>query len=137
MHGLLKGPHRRGQRHYQRRGRRFRNGERAAALRADTAAKILLGLPVSAGSSADAAAMCGSNPAYVKAAITLLQAKDAGLVRRVKWGLVPLLTAAASVKNRVALVKAYRAASPDDLESLAHTVGPAAVWDAVIAPALS
>ena len=102
MHGLLKATRPPGQRHYRRRGRHFRNGQCAAALRADTAARILLGLPVSAGSVAEAAAK-----------------------------------AAAAVRKRVALIKAYREATPDDLAALTRTVGVDRVFDAVIAPALS
>jgi hypothetical protein len=135
MHGLFKSRHPAGQRHRPR-GRHFRNGQCAAALRADTAARILLRQPVNAGSLAEAALMTGSCPAYVGAAVVLIEAEDASLERLVRRGQVPLLEAAATVKKRVALIRAYRNATPADLAALARAVGPDRVFDNVVAPAL-
>jgi hypothetical protein len=81
--------------------------------------------------------MCGSNHTYVAAAITLLQAEDGSLQTLVHRGRVPLLDAAATVKNRAALIKAYRTATAADLAALARAVGPDRVFDNVIVPALS
>lgn len=133
----LRHPH--GQhRPYQRRGRRIRNGQCAAALRADTAARILLGRLVEADYSlADAARMCGSNVHYVAAAITLIESENISLISMVREGRVPLLDAAASVKKRLALIKAYREASPADRVALARTIGPTVVFDNVVSPALN
>jgi hypothetical protein len=136
MHGFTNGRRSAGQHRYQRRGRHLRDGQCAAASRADTAARILLGLPVSAGSLAIAARMCGSNVAYVAAAVVLIQAEDASLSTRVRRGHVPLLEAAESVKSRAALIKAFRKAAPADLAALSRTVGVDRVFDSVIAPAL-
>jgi hypothetical protein len=132
--------HPRGQtpRTYRRRNRYIRNGECAAALRADTAARILLGRLVEVDYSlADVSRMCGSNVHYVAAAITLIESENTSLMSMVRQGRVPLLDAAASVKKRVALVKAYREATPDDLAALARSVGPSRVFDEVVSPALS
>jgi hypothetical protein len=136
MHGFLKTKAHRGQRHYRRRGRHFRNGQCAAALRANTAARILLGLPVSANNLATAARMCGSNIAYVAAAIALIRAEDASLDWRVRHGRIPLRKAAAGVKKRAALIKAYREAAPEDLTALVRAVGAERMFDQAITPAL-
>jgi hypothetical protein len=137
MHGFHKSrPYSAGQRPSRRRNRYLRNGQCAAALRAVTAARILLELPVRAGSIAEAALLTGSCPAYVAAAVALIGAEDAPLEGLVRRGQVPLLKAAATVKKRAALIKAYREATPADLAALARTVGPAAVFDNVVAPAL-
>lgn len=139
MHGFttLRHPARQQRRHYRSRGRHFRNGQCAAAVRADTAARILLGLPVSANNLATAARMCGSNIHYVAAAIALIRAEDASLQTNVRRGQMTLPKAAAAAKKRAALIHAYREASPADLAALARTVGPAAVFDAVVVPALN
>jgi hypothetical protein len=97
----------------------------------------LLKLPVRAGSVAEAARLCGASPAYVAAAIALIEADDPPLAARVRSGDVPLLEAAVTVKKRVQLLKAYRAADPEDLAALARVVGPAAVFDSVVLPALN
>jgi hypothetical protein len=122
---------------YRRRGRHFRHGKCAAALRAVTAARLLLKLPVAVNNLADASDMCGSHSAFVAAAVTVIQSEDAELLRSVIEGRVQLHTAAAIVKKRAALMKAYRQASPADLVALARTVGVATVFDNVVAPALS
>jgi hypothetical protein len=80
--------------------------------------------------------MTGSCPAYVGAAVVLIEAEDASLERLVRRGQVPLLEAAATVKKRVALIRAYRNATPADLAALARAVGPDRVFDNVVAPAL-
>jgi hypothetical protein len=49
---------------------------------------------------------------------------------------VPLLKAAASVRKRVRLVRAYREAAPEDLAALGATIGVAEVFDRVVSPSL-
>jgi hypothetical protein len=136
MHGCFKLDPPRGQRRNQRRGRHFRNGQCAAARRADTAARLLLGLPIYVNSLDEVAQMCGTNAKYVAAAITVIESEDKSLQQQVRQGIVPLLKGAATVKNRAALIKAYRQAHPADLAALARTVGPEAVFDSVISPSL-
>ena len=41
------------------------------------------------------------------------------------------------MKKRVALLKAYREASPADRVAFARTVGPTVVFDNVVSPALN
>ena len=134
----LRHPHgQRPPRTYRRRGPHLRNGECAAAQRADTAARILLKLPITANSLAAAAHVCDLNVQYVAAAITLIESGDAALMALVRRGHVSLLDAAAIVKKQVALLRAYREASPADRVALARTIGPTVVFDNVVSPALN
>ena len=139
MHGLFSSRHpaRQQRCHYRSRGRHFRCGECAAAVRANTAARILLGLPVSANNLATAARMCGSNIACVADAVTLIESEDTSLETSVRRGQMTLPRAAAAAKKRAVLICAYRDATPADLAALARAIGPAAIFDAVVVPALN
>ena len=121
-------------RRYRSARRHFRGNQCAAALRAFTGAELLLAGKVK--SLAEAAAACGSNPAYVAGAITILHAEDALLVERVRTGKVSLLTAARSAMGAAKLVAAWRTASAADRVALARTVGPSILFDSVVVPAL-
>jgi hypothetical protein len=137
MHGFHKSTHRRGQhRPYQRRGRHFRNGDRAAALRAWTAARILLRRPLGAANLNQVADMTGANKAYVAAMLAVMQAEDTDLEQKVLAGEVPVLKAAAAIKTRVALVKALRSASAADLAKAGAMIGVDSVFDRMIVPSL-
>src|SRR5215475_7042316 len=90
MHGLIRGTPRRRQRASAR--RLFRYGFRAAVSRALTAAELHLDkkIPVWV-----AAARCGSNIHYVRAALVLIKDKtESGLLESALAGHVPLLAAA-------------------------------------------
>ena len=114
--------------------RLVRNGQRAAALRAITAAKLYLNKSIS---TLDlAAASCGSNVPYVRAAITLLRSENTQLLDHALTGAVPLLEAAARAERLAELVTAYRHATPEDLAALGRTLGAEAVFANVIEPAL-
>jgi hypothetical protein len=121
-------------RRYRSARRHFHGNQCAAALRAFTAAELLLS--GKAKSLAAAAAACGSNPAYVAGAITILHAEDALLIERVRAGKVPLLTAARSAMGAAKLVAAWRTASAADRVALARTVGPSVLFDTALVPAL-
>jgi hypothetical protein len=114
----------------------FRNGHRAAVLRAVTSASILLGRPIKASSQARAAELCGANVQYVEAAVWLLQAEDSALIADVLAGRISLLKAAAKVRRRSRLIAAYQDATADDRAAFGEVVGAASVWDEVIAPKL-
>jgi hypothetical protein len=119
---------------YRSRHRHKRGGRCAAAVRAMTAAKLYL-----AGStpSLEAAAFsCGTNPAYVRAAIVLLRSENATLLSRVLRGDLPLLAAAAQVKRVANLVEAYRTASAGDRVAFARTVGSTVLFDTTLVPAI-
>jgi hypothetical protein len=88
---------------------RFRNGQRAAALQAIVAARLWRG--VTADTQAKAANMCGVCLTYVIAAAIVLDGGDTELVADVLAGRVPLLKAAAHVKKRTRLLRAYYEAS--------------------------
>jgi hypothetical protein len=124
-----------GRRHRYRSPRRhFRNQQRAAVLRAVTAAKIYLDgtLPTLAA----AAIACGSNVHYVGAAVTLLKSENGVLLGRVLRGAMPLLAAAREAKRVASLVSAYREASADDLVVFTRVIGPANLWDNAIVPVI-
>ena len=109
----------------------------AAALRALTGAKLRLGLPVVPRTLHEAATLVASSPSYIEAATVLLQSDDQTLIKQVLRGNVCLLEAAARVKPRVRLVKAYREATPGDLRAFVDTIGVDRLFDEAIAPTLA
>jgi len=121
-------------RRYRSARRHFRGRQCAAALRAFTGAELLLSGKEK--SLAAAAAACGSNPAYIGGAITILRTENAQLRERVLTGKVALLAAARSAEGAAKLVAAWRTASAADRVTLARTVGPTILFDDVLVPAL-
>ena len=83
----------------RRQSARYRNGERTSVVRALTGARLYLNIATPPPTVAEAAVKTGSNPAYVKAAVTLLQSEDAELIDKVVRGRVPLMKAAATVQQ--------------------------------------
>jgi hypothetical protein len=73
---------------------------------------------------------------YVAAAALLLEAEVPALVEEVLCGDVSLLEAAASVRKRARLVRAYRQADRSDRKALGEVVGVASVFDDAVAPLL-
>jgi hypothetical protein len=118
----------------QRRHRKYQHA--AAASRAFTGAKFLLGIPIQAKTQAQAAELVGSNRLYIAAAAALLEAEVPGLVESVSRGDVSLLVAAASVRKLARLVRAYRKADRGDRKALGKAVGIDAIFDDSIAPLL-
>jgi hypothetical protein len=122
-------------RHYRQSSRRhFRSGQRAAALRALTAAKLYR--RGDAATLAEAAESSGSCVAYVRAMLTLCAAENSELLARVLQGSVSLLEAAAQVERVVKLVDAYRAASATDRVQAVRIIGPAHLFDTALVPSL-
>jgi hypothetical protein len=105
MHGLIRG--RRRSRQSSR--RHFRSGQRAAVVRAATAAKLYLEKSVP--TLAAAAEACGTNVAYVRAAVALLKAEDPSLL----------------------LVNAYRSATDEDRVAWARAEGAEHIFDVLVA----
>jgi hypothetical protein len=123
-----------GHRKYRSARRRFRSRRCAAVLRAITAARLMaMGL---ASSRQEAAASCGSCPAYVAAAVVVLKAENPILIDRVLAGRVSLLAAARQARPTSALVDAYRRASDADRIAFARTVGAVTLFDGAVVPAL-
>ena len=110
------------------------NGQRGAVLRAVTAAQLYTTGQIS--NFKDAAESCGSNTAYVQAAVVLRKAEDTRLFERVLRGDIPILQAAEMVKTRSKLIHAFRQATAEDRIALVQTVGPELVFDKMIGPAL-
>jgi hypothetical protein len=107
-----------------------------AALRAITGAKLLLGAPVQPKTQAEAAELVGSTRPYIAAAAMLLEAEVPALIESILRGDVSLLGAAASVRKRARLVRAYRQADRSDRKALGEVVGVASVFDDAVAPLL-
>jgi hypothetical protein len=130
MHGFTNGS-----RHSRQSARaRFRHGQRMAAVRAITAARLYLSK--SAPTQIAAAERCGSGVVYVRAAVTLLQSENATLINEVIAGRVPILFAAKQMRRLAGLVAAYRTASATDRVQFAHAIGPTTLFDSSLVPAL-
>jgi hypothetical protein len=114
--------------------RHFRNGRRAAVLRALTAARLYSSGSIP--SLANAAEACGSNHIYVKAATVLLKAENETLLQHVLVGDEGLLAAARQARRTANLISAYRSASHADRVVFARTCGAEAIFD-VLAEAAS
>jgi hypothetical protein len=105
-----------------------------AALRGVTAAHGYLNGQFS--SLATAALHCGSCHAYVQAALILLRSENATILERVLRGQVPLLAAAKQMKRVADLVDAYRTAGAADRVAFAKAIGPTALFDSALVPAI-
>jgi hypothetical protein len=115
--------------------RHFRNGQRAAALRAITAGRLYIA--GSAPTLATAAACCGSNVVYLRAALVLLKHDDNVLFNAVLGGMVSILDAAREVRPVVELREAYRAAGYTDRVNWARREGVETIFNDAIAPAIA
>ena len=129
MHGLVTSGHRLRQRQSAR--RRFRHGQRAAAVRAFTGARLYLNCAVP--TLAAAADSTGSCPAYIQAAVILLKADNASLTAEVLGGRVSLLQAAAQVRRMVDLVTAYKLAQDPDRVAFARACGIETIFNTLVA----
>jgi hypothetical protein len=129
MHGLVTSGHRLRQRQSAR--RRFRHGQRAAAVRAFTGARLYLNCAVP--TLAAAADSVGSCPAYIQAAVILLKADNASLAAEVLAGRVSILQAAAQVRRMVDLVTAYKLAKDPDRVAFARTCGVERIFNVLVA----
>jgi hypothetical protein len=129
MHGLVTSGHRVRQRQSAR--RRFRRGQRAAAVRAFTGARLYLNCAVP--TLAAAADSVGSCPAYIQAAVILLKADNASLAAEVLAGRVSILQAAAQVRRMVDLVTAYKLAQDPDRVAFARACGVERIFNVLVA----
>jgi hypothetical protein len=117
-------------RRYRSARRRFRDGRCVAAVRALTGARLYTSNAVP--TLAAAAESTGSCTPYVRAAIVLLRADNAGLVRDVVGGHVPLLQAAREAARLVNLVTAYREAKDPDRIAFARACGTEAIFEVLV-----
>jgi len=121
-----------GHRHYH---PRIRNGCRLAALRVFTGAQLVLKnediTPV------DAADMVGSNAAYIRVMVALIQTGDQTLINKVLAGDLPVLTAGVQVRGLAVLLKAYKTATAETKAAFGRAVTIDDVFDNVIAPAIT
>jgi len=123
--------------------RRFRNGHRAAVVRATTGARLYL--DGRASSLAAAAEACGSNVLYIRAAIILLRATDPSLLNSAMAGLVSLREAADQERHRRKatrvtvdeVVQTWRVWTPEQRAEFGRDVGIAELWDNAIIPVMT
>jgi hypothetical protein len=114
--------------------RQIKNGQRAAALRAITAAKLYLRGEFP--SIAIAAESCGANTTYVQAAMVLIRAGNKNVLDGVLHGHLPLLGAAEELRGMVDLVEAYRRARQQDLARAARVDGAENLFTTMVEPAI-
>jgi hypothetical protein len=123
--------------------RHFRNGHRAAVVRATTAARLYL--DGQAPSLVAAAEACGSNINYIRAAVTLLKADDPSLLNSAMAGWVSLSGAVDQERRRVKAarvtfaeaVETWRAWTPEQRAAFGRGAGVANLWDDAIVPTIA
>jgi hypothetical protein len=120
--------------YYRSARRRVRNGCRAAVMRALSGARRYLNGEVPTLDAA--AAWCGSNVTYVRAAVILIKSENTVLMRQVLGGEYPLLAAARDMQKLAELVTAFRRAPFAARVAFARTVGPSTLFDNTLVPAL-
>jgi hypothetical protein len=136
MHGFLKATTKRPRRIRQSSKRHFRDNQRAAAVRACTAARLYLGIPIPPATITQAAVMAGCSRPYVMAMVAILKSEDWSTFNKAMRGDLPILQAAAIVRTRSRLVDAFRKASFADRVALVKTIGAEKVFDEALVPAL-
>jgi len=115
--------------------RLYRGCQRAAAIRALTAARLYLTDAVK--TMEQAAVACGSNRAYVAAMVILVHAENTTLIARVLSGCIGIVEAAQDAKRVAGLVHAYRQAYAADHLAFAKAIGPETLFDHVVVPAVA
>jgi hypothetical protein len=122
--------------------RHFRNGRRAAVVRACTAARLYLDKQVP--SLAAAAEAAGSNPLYVRAAVDLLKADDPAPLADAMSGGISLAEAAyrAWLQRELAAsvaeaVMSWRRWTPEQRAEFGRGAGISEIWDCAISPVIS
>jgi hypothetical protein len=78
----------------------------------------------------------GSNRPAVDAMLAILQSGDAVLLAAVLDGTETLKRGGAWARSRTRLIEAVHNATPDDLVALGRAIGPTALFDRIVAPAL-
>jgi hypothetical protein len=124
-------------------GRHFRNGHRAAVVRAVTGARLYLDGRVS--SLAAAAEACGSNINYIRAAVALLKADDPEILDLALEGWCSLSTAADYARLHrktesitvTEAVASWRVWTPEQRAEFGRGAGVADIWDHAISPVIT
>jgi hypothetical protein len=111
-------------------------GQRAAIVRAWTAARLRSGEPIPRPTLTEAAIMCGSSAPYITAIELIMEHGDPRLIDQILHKKIPLMMAANLLRKRTRLVKAYHKASPNDRVAAARVIGPEKIFDEALASAL-
>jgi hypothetical protein len=123
--------------------RHFRNGQRAAVVRATTGARLYLEKQVP--TLAVAAEACGSNVHYIRAAVDLLKADDPSPLNLAMAGWVSLTGAADQERRRLKAprvsvdeaVASWRVWTPAQRAEFGRGAGISEIWDCAISPVIS
>jgi hypothetical protein len=122
---------------YRKAGRHFRGGRRAAALRAELAARVNLGLPIPKVTEIEAAAQTGSNPKYTASLVAVLRTGDDLLLAKVRSGGIGILEAGEVAKARLQFIAGFRKMKTvEERKAVAQQIGVAELWDNLILPGL-
>jgi hypothetical protein len=130
-------------RHRQSPRRHFRNGHRAAVVRATTGARLYLDKQIP--TLAAAAEACGSNVQYVRAAITLLTTDDPSPLNLALGGWISLIGAAnqARLQRKMksvtvdSAVASWRVWTPEQRAEFGRGAGVGNLWDHAIIPTIA
>jgi hypothetical protein len=136
MHGYLSETSKLPRRSRQSPRRQHRGGQRAAYLRAWTAARLRSGEPIPRPTLTEAAILCGSSVPYIAALELVMQQGDPRLIDQILRGKIPLMVAANLLRKRGKLARAYRKASPKDRIDAVRALGPTRIFDEALVPAL-
>jgi hypothetical protein len=112
----------------------FRNGQRAAVVRAVTAARLYLS--GAEPTLASAAVACGSGVVYVRAAIAVLRREQPALLADVLTGRTSLLRAAKPRKPET-LAEHFARAPREEWREAARLIGPGRIWDEMLVPVIA
>jgi hypothetical protein len=121
---------------YLKAGRHFRDGQRAAAIRAETSACALLNLPIQVRNEKDAATKTGSNSAYVGALVAVLETGDELLLQWVRSGQVSIIKAGEIARTRLNFLRSFHKMKPTERAAAAQELGVDVVWNTMLSPAL-
>jgi hypothetical protein len=136
VHGFISKASKRSTRSRQSPHRQFKGGQRAALLRAWTAARIRKGEWIPKPTLVEAAILCGSSVPYIAAVELVMQHDDPRLVDQILRGKIPLLMAADLLRKRTNIVKSFRRGSVEDRIDAARVIGPERIFDEMLVPAL-
>jgi hypothetical protein len=136
VHGFISKASRRSARFRQSPHRQFKGGQRAALIRAWTAARLRDGERIRPPTLAEAAVMCGSSVPYISAIELVMQHGDPRLTDQILRGKIPLMVAANLLRKRTNIVKSFRKASAADRIDAARVIGPEQIFDEMLVPAL-
>jgi hypothetical protein len=108
---------------------RFHNGTKLAAMRALSAARVVINEGMSV---AEASLWTGASTAYTTAFVAIFKVEDAALLKAALRGHVPVALAGMRAKRLLNLVKAYTAATAETKKAFRELIGQERLFDDLI-----